>query len=60
MASNALLPFARTAEENPAYTVNRTAEQINYIEVVANGVTYRQTWTYTGDYVTAISAWVKQ
>lgn len=60
MAASGLLRFARTAEENPAYTINRTAEKINYIEVVANGVTYRQTWTYTGDFVTSISAWAKQ
>ena len=60
MAANNLLPFARTAEENPAYTINRTGSKINYIEVVANGVTYRQTWTYTGDFVTAISAWARQ
>ena len=60
MAANNLLPFARTAEENPAYTINRTLDKINYIEVVANDVTYRQTWTYTGDFVTSIGAWVRQ
>jgi hypothetical protein len=59
MAANNLLPFARTAEENPAYTINRTGDQINFIDVVANGVTYRQTWTYTAGVVTAISAWAK-
>jgi hypothetical protein len=55
-----VLPFVSRAEDNLAYTIDRTDEKINYIEVTANGITYRQTWTYTGDYVTAISAWVKQ
>ena len=55
-----VLPFLRDAGDNVAYTVNRTDFKINYIEVTALGITYRQTWTYTGDYVTAITAWVKQ
>lgn len=55
-----VLPFVRVGEENLAYVINRTNAQINYIEVSAKGLTYRQTWTYTGEYVTAISAWAKQ
>ena len=56
----AILPFIRDASDNFAYTINRTGTVINYIEVVANGLTYRQTWTYVGGVVTAISAYVKQ
>ena len=56
----AILPFIRDAGENFAITVNRTGTVINYIEVVANSLTYRQTYTYAGGVVTALSAWVKQ
>ncbi len=56
----AILPFIRDASDNFAYTINRTGTEINYIEVVANGVTYRQTYTYAAGVVTAVSAWVKQ
>ena len=38
-----------------------TAGKLDYIEVTTgDGAVYRQTYTYTGDDVTAISAWVKQ
>lgn len=33
---------------------------INYIEVVAGGVTYRQSFTYSLGKVATISAWVPQ
>jgi hypothetical protein len=60
VSSPTVLPFISRAEENVAWTIDRTGDKINYIEVAAKGLTYRQTWTYTGDYVTSITAWVKQ
>ena len=60
MSAPTVLPFVGRAEDNLAYVVNRTNEKINYIEITAIALTYRQTWTYTGDYVTAVSAWAKQ
>ena len=45
---------------NASTTINRTGSKINFIEIVLNTITYRQTWTYTGDFVTALSAWVEQ
>ncbi len=56
----AILPFISDASDNFAYTIDRTGDQINFIDVVANGITYRQTWTYTGGVVTSISAYLKQ
>jgi hypothetical protein len=41
-------------------TYNWTGDELNYVEVVSGGNTYRQTYTYTDGKVTAISAWVKQ
>jgi len=53
-----LAQWPRDASSNYAYVVNRTAEKINYIERTdGNGTTQRQTWTYTGDYVTAVTDW---
>ncbi len=54
------LPFIGRSEDNLDVVVNRTGDQINYIEVSAEGLTYRKTWTYTGGYVTSITAWVGQ
>ena len=42
-------------------TLNYTGDKLNYIQVTTgDGALYRQTYTWTGDNVTAISAWVKQ
>ena len=41
--------------------LNWAAGKLQYVQVTTgDGNTYRQTYTYTGDDVTAISAWVKQ
>jgi len=56
-----LAQWPRDASSNYSYVVNRTDAQINYIERTdGNGIVQRQTWTYTGDYVTAASLWVTQ
>ncbi|GAB4059224.1 hypothetical protein [Uliginosibacterium sediminicola] len=44
-------------EQSLVYNADGT---LNYIEVVFNGATYRQTFTYTDGKVSKISAWVKQ
>lgn len=42
-----------------ALTINRNVDgSTNYLEVVYNGVTYRQTFGYTSGNVTSISPWV--
>lgn len=43
-----------------AMTMSYTGDVLDYIEIVQNGVTYRQTFTYTGNNLTAVSAWVAQ
>jgi len=60
-----VLPFIRSADDNYSYVVSRVASpddwKIAYIEVTSEGnPTYRATWTYTGNFVTAVSKWVKQ
>lgn len=34
--------------------------RLSYTQVVYDGVTYRKTYTYSGDFLTNISNWVKQ
>lgn len=41
-------------------TFNYTAGKLTSVDKTIDGVTYRQTWTYTGDDLTGISAWVEQ
>lgn len=41
-------------------TIHATAGVIDYIEVTYNGITYRQTITYTNGVPSNISQWVKQ
>lgn len=42
-------------------TMSWTGDELDYVEVTSgDGSVYRQTYTYTGGKVTAISAWVKQ
>ncbi len=55
-----VLPFVRDASDNLAYAIAYTGSNVNYIEVAANGITYRRTFTYTTGRVTAVTAWVKQ
>lgn len=43
-----------------AQTLSYTASKLDYIEVTVGGNTYRQTFTWTVDDLTAISAWIKQ
>ena len=44
-----------------AQTLNYNLDDtLNYVEVVYGGNTYRQTLTYSGGNVTAVSEWVKQ
>jgi len=56
-----LLPFPGRAEDNEALFASRNADgTIIYLERTANGITLRQTWTYVGGFVTAVTVWVKQ
>ena len=43
-----------------AQTLSYTGAVLNYVEVVVNGATYRQTLTYTGSNLTAVSGWELQ
>ena len=52
--------FIKSATDNPAWTINRSAGQITSIDAVVEGVTYRATVTYTAGQVTAVSAWAVQ
>lgn len=47
--------------DSMAQTLNyNTDGTLNYVEVVDNGDTYRQTLTYTNGVLTGIGRWVKQ
>lgn len=43
-----------------AQTLHRTDGVVDYVEVTSDGITYRQTLTYTDGVVTGVSKWVKQ
>lgn len=60
MSSPTVLPFVRDASDNLAYTIVYSGDEVDYIEVAAEGVTYRRTFTYTAGKVTAVTAWVRQ
>lgn len=47
---------------NPSWewSITRQDGQPDYEEVTIRGVTYRRTFTYTGNYLTGRSSWVKQ
>ena len=63
-ASSASVVIATDGTELPidslAQTLTYTGTTLQYIEVVMNGNTYRQTYTYTSGNLTGISRWTKQ
>jgi hypothetical protein len=47
--------------ENLEQVLNYTGQNVNYIEVIQNGITYRQTFTRDGQSkITSVSRWIKQ
>lgn len=51
-----VVPFESLAQEF-AYNGDGT---VNYVQAVWEGVTYRQSYTYTSGKLTGVSRWVKQ
>lgn len=45
---------------NASYVIGYTGNNPTTIDMTVGGVTYRTTLTYTGNNVTAVSAWVEQ
>ena len=60
MSAPTVLPFLGRSGDNLAYTIVYDGDEVDYIEVVALGLTYRRTFTYTAGKVTAVTAWAEQ
>lgn len=44
---------------NPSMAIAWVGDKINYIDKTIGGITWRRTYTWTGDNLTAVSVWVK-
>lgn len=53
-------PVPDDGSVNASWAITWDGEEVDYIEKTMNGETWRQTYTYAGGVVTAISAWVEQ
>jgi hypothetical protein len=53
-------PVPDDVVSNASYVLSWTGSELDTIDKVMNGITYRRTLTWVGGVVTAISTWVEQ